>query len=171
MSIDVRLLGKEDARAYAALRLSGLKNDPRAFASDYATEASRDPDYFRQRLEQNHVFGAFEGTRLKGIVGYGIPRQSSMAHRGHVWGMLVDENARGTGLGALLLETLVGHARAQGLRQLHLGVGTYNEAAIRLYRRAGFSVYGTEPRALHIENTDIDEHLMVRFLDKKEEKL
>ncbi len=171
MSINARLLGHEDVTAYAALRLSGLKKDPRAFASYYATEASRDPDYFRERLEQNHVFGAFENTELRGIVGYGIPRQRSMAHRGHVWGMLVDNTVRGTGIGSLLLETLIVHARAQEVRQLHLGVGTYNDAAIRLYKRAGFTIYGTEPRALHIENTDIDEHLMVRFLDEKEEKL
>ena len=46
------------------------------------------------------------------------------------------------------------------------GVAVGNTPAIRLYQKAGFEIYGTEPRALFVNGRYIDEHMMVRFLDK-----
>ena len=37
-----------------------------------------------------------------------------------------------------------------------------NPAAVRLYRAAGFTEYGYEPRALRIGDAYVDEHLMAR---------
>ena len=72
---------------------------------------------------------------------------------------------RGTGCALELIETAVDQARDEVL-QLHLGVGAHNKPAIRLYEKAGFSIYGTEPRSLNVNGRYVDEHLMVRFLDK-----
>lgn len=170
MTLSVRQLGPDDAPVYRELRLNGLKSDPRAFASSYAAEAKQTLDDHRRTLENNFVLGAFEKDRLKGAVSYFVPRHASMTHRGQVWGMIVASDARGQGIGRSVLSALVEHARAAGLRQLHLGVGTYNVAAIHLYKSLGFCTYGTEPRALTIGNQDIDEHLMVLFLDKEEDQ-
>ena len=166
MSILVRQLTGADA--YRDLRLAGLKSDPRAFGSDHATESGWTIETYRERLETSRVFGAVTGQKLIGSVGYHVPSQKNLAHRGHVWGMIVAPAARGQGAGKALLSALVQDGRARGLRQLHLGVGAYNTAAIHLYTRLGFCTYGTEPRALHIDNQDIDEHLMVLFLDKED---
>lgn len=168
MTLLVRQLRSDDAPAYRDLRLDGLESDPRAFASSHAAESKLTLDDHRRTLENNIVLGAFADDRLKGSVAYFVPARASMAHRGHVWGMIVASDARGQGIGRAVLSVLLDHARAAGLRQLHLGVGAYNAAAIHLYRRLGFCTYGTEPRALHIGNQDIDEHLMVLFLDKEE---
>gem|GEM_PF-6583094 len=45
--------------------------------------------------------------------------------------------------------------------QLHLNVVTTNTAAARLYEAVGFSVYGTDPRVLKIDQNYFDEYLMV----------
>lgn len=167
MTLTIRQLEPADAQAYKDLRLLGLASDMRAFASSLAAETRLTLDDHRKTLETNTVFGAFEGETLLGSVGYFVPRHASMAHRGHVWGMIVAPDARGKGIGKAVLSALVENARAAGLRQLHLGVGAYNVGAIHLYKGLGFATYGTEPRALCIGNQDIDEHLMVLFLDKE----
>ena len=53
-------------------------------------------------------------------------------------------------------------ARARA-EQLTLSVVS-NSSAVALYRRLGFEVYGTEPRALKGDDGYADELLMVRFL-------
>lgn len=168
MTLSIRQLGAEDAAPYRDLRLLGLKSDPRAFASSYASESKLTLEDHRKTLETNLVLGAFENDRLEGAVAYFVPRQAALAHRGHVWGMIVAPDTRGKGMGKAVLSALIAHARAAGLRQLHLGVGAYNVGAIHLYKQLGFCTYGTEPRALNIDNQDIDEHLMVLFLDEED---
>jgi len=49
--------------------------------------------------------------------------------------------------------------------QVHCNVVTSNDRARRLYERHGFSVYGTEPRALKVGDRFYDEHLMICRLD------
>jgi RimJ/RimL family protein N-acetyltransferase len=72
---------------------------------------------------------------------------------------------RGTGAALALMEAAVEHARGEVL-QVHLMVGAHNEPATRLYEKAGFTRYGTDPRALYVNGRYIDEHMMVRFLDE-----
>jgi RimJ/RimL family protein N-acetyltransferase len=57
-------------------------------------------------------------------------------------GMALLPEARGLGLGRRLLDAGVGHARTRGWHKVHLEVFPTNEAAIRLYRSAGFEVEG-----------------------------
>jgi ribosomal protein S18 acetylase RimI-like enzyme len=50
------------------------------------------------------------------------------------------------------------------LEQILLAVATSQEAAMRLYRSFGFETYGTEPRALKVGSTYIDEdHMILRL--------
>jgi len=52
--------------------------------------------------------------------------------------MYVRPAFRGRGLGAQLIDRLAAHARAHGLDRLRLETGIHQQAAIRLYERAGF---------------------------------
>lgn len=53
--------------------------------------------------------------------------------------MFVRPAFRGAGLGAQLLAHLEAYTRQQGFRVLRLETGIYQEAAIRLYERTGFT--------------------------------
>ncbi len=53
--------------------------------------------------------------------------------------MYVRPAARGTGVACAILERLESDARAAGLSTLCLETGTKQEAALRMYRRAGFT--------------------------------
>ena len=57
---------------------------------------------------------------------------------GEIKRMYVRPRFRGQGFGKLLLDRLADHARVQGVNLLRLETGIHQEAAIRLYERAGF---------------------------------
>ncbi|MGE3812206.1 MAG: ribosomal protein S18-alanine N-acetyltransferase [Candidatus Nanopelagicales bacterium] len=61
---------------------------------------------------------------------------------GDVQTIAVAPRAQGRGLGRELLDALVDEARARGCTQLFLEVLHTNDAAVRLYERAGFESQG-----------------------------
>ncbi|MFD2647845.1 GNAT family N-acetyltransferase [Devosia albogilva] len=166
MTYSIRRLGPQDLGAYRALRLEALEAAPEAFGTAHEEAARQSDAYFRSLLERLAVFGAFdaEGT-LAGMVAFARREGVKARHVGDIISVYVGPSLRGTGASLALIEAAVDHARHHVI-QLELGVGTYNTAAIRLYEKAGFRTYGTEPRALFVNGRFIDEHQMVRFLDK-----
>jgi [ribosomal protein S18]-alanine N-acetyltransferase len=58
------------------------------------------------------------------------------------FGMFVDRDWRGRGVGSALVQAAVDRARSQGLHKLCLEVFTHNTAAIALYRKCGFTEEG-----------------------------
>lgn len=54
----------------------------------------------------------------------------------------VAADRRGQGIGGLLLQPLVEHARAHGLRAIIAAIDAANETSIRLHRRFGFETVG-----------------------------
>ena len=116
------------------------------------------------------MFGTFDGERQTGLVAFRQSEGLKAAHRGDLVQMYVRPEARGTGCAMALVEQVLAHATPL-VEQVHLTVSADNAPAIRLYEKAGFTTYGTEPRALKVDGRYIDEHLMVRFLEgaRKEE--
>ena len=103
--------------------------------------------------------------RLVGTACLAVSRLIKQRHKGHVLAVYVTPEWRGTGLSRGLLNDLVGHARATGLITLTLSVTVGNEPARNLYLRAGFRIYGVEPRSLRIGTVLLDEELMALALD------
>jgi ribosomal protein S18 acetylase RimI-like enzyme len=161
----IRQLGLDDVPAYRAIRLEALRNHPEAFASDYETAVTQPDSYFTALIANLAFFGAFVGNELVGIVAFDQSAGVREAHRGWLYQMYVQPQMRGTGCAMALIEHLLEHARSIVL-QIHLGVAADNAVALALYRKAGFTIYGTEPRYMYVNGRYIDEHLMVRFFDK-----
>ncbi|ARO13790.1 putative acetyltransferase [Ketogulonicigenium robustum] len=61
---------------------------------------------------------------------------------GEVKSLWVDPNTRGKSVGAALMETLEGRARARKLKMLKLETGDTLHAAHRLYKRVGYTICG-----------------------------
>lgn len=165
MSYSVRRLTRNDVAAYRAIRLEALTNHPEAFASTVEQFLLRSIEDHAGLLEKLSFFGALlpDGT-LAGIMAFdqGAGRE---AHRGWLLQVYVRPDMRGTGCARALLEAVLGHAGTT-VKQLHLGVASHNEPALRLYQKAGFVIYGTDPRFQFVNGRYVDEHLMVRFFDE-----
>jgi GNAT superfamily N-acetyltransferase len=94
------------------------------------------------RLEPEEVApgrGAFVGARAAGrLVGCGAVRRLDAA-TAEVKRMFVKAEARGQGIGRLILAALEGEALALGVRRLVLETGDRQPEALALYERAGFA--------------------------------
>ncbi|MDR5754177.1 MULTISPECIES: GNAT family N-acetyltransferase [unclassified Caballeronia] len=156
----LRRLTPADSVAYRDIRLEGLRLHPDGFGASYDDEAIEPLAWFEARIADHAVFGGSlpDGT-LAGIAGLLVPAHAKLRHKGMLWGMYVRPAARGTGLAAAIVARVLEHAR-DVVEEVQLVVAPDNEAAIRLYRAAGFEPFAREPRALKIDGVYHDSLLM-----------
>ena len=91
-------------------------------------------------LPGRYYVAAEEDGVLVGYAGIALGEDSEVMTVG------VAAASRGRGVGAALLTDLLDRARAARARHVFLEVRSGNDAAQRLYRRAGFEEIGTRPR-------------------------
>ncbi|MEO8612612.1 MAG: GNAT family N-acetyltransferase, partial [Chloroflexota bacterium] len=142
----VRILGTEDAAAYQAVRLRGLREHPEAFGSSLEEEADTPLEKTAQSLAKslpnNPLFGAFVDEELVGLIGLFRASHLKMRHRATIGAMYVAPEARQQKLGRALLDTALEYARSlEGLEDVVLAVTVGNDAARALYASAGFQSY------------------------------
>lgn len=78
----------------------------------------------------------------------------------------IAEQARGRGLGAVLLQRLVAESEAAGLWTLQAGIFAENEASLALHRRCGFRRVGRRERLGQLHGVWHDVILMERRSDR-----
>lgn len=171
-SVELRRIGKADAAELHRLRLQALRVRPDAFLADAEDEAARSVEDVAARVDEtddNLIIGAFADTRLVGMGGFRRETRRKQRHRAAVWGMFVEPEWQGRGIGGRLLDALITHARSQpGLDQLMLGVIVGNHAARALYISRGFRPYAVDPAAVRLDGRDYDDELMVLSLGETE---
>lgn len=162
----VRQLRPADAQIFMTLRREALDMDPGSFGSAPGEDRALDPDFAREFLADTEqaVFGAF-APGLVGLVGVYLETRQKSAHKAHIWGMYVSPEQRGGGMGRSLMEAAIEFARGcEGIIQIHLSVSETAVPALALYQEMGFVAWGTEPRALRMNENFLDEHHMVLSL-------
>ena len=162
--VQIRLLTPADAALYREIRLEALQAAPEAFGSTYELERTYTAPQFADLLGRSDVFGAFRGAALLGMAGYRAQVGPKREHKGYLWGMYVRAAARGLGVGKLLVEAVLDHARSR-VERVQLTVVSDNETAQRLYRSCGFVEYGHEVHSLKQNGRYYDEKLMAVALD------
>ncbi len=91
-------------------------------------------------LPDRHYVVAEDGDAVVGYAGIALVEDAEVMTVG------VAASHRGRGIGAALLDDLLTQARGARSRRVFLEVRAGNDAAQRLYRRAGFEPIGTRPR-------------------------
>jgi len=164
----IREANPSDATRYRQLRLEALLDSPTAFSADYHLNLSHPMSFWEGRLtsdEHGIMFLAAHENNLIAMTGIRRGEWPKTNHGAFVWGVYVSPAWRGLHIAASLTENCRAWAREHNVVILKLGVMANNESAIRCYERCGFTVYGTEPRALFYEGKYYDEFLMYCSLD------
>lgn len=165
--MEIRILRAEDAKFYRELRIEALTLAPDAFGATLEDALNKPVEQTAERLSSHSAatFGAFVGGRLLGNMTLVRQTATKLQHRANVVAVYVTPSARGRRIANRLIEALIEHARSlEGLEQLYLAVATENQAAVELYKRAGFKRYATEYRSMKVDGRYIDEDLMVKYL-------
>lgn len=142
----VREIGPEDWRLWRALRLRALEEAPEAFGATLASALDGDAQGGEAYW---HGYFTRPGSALIAEVDgvpVGMARVVVEDGPAHLYSMWVAPEARGRGVGALLIATgvewLAAHHPGRALR---LDVVETNLPARRLYSRCGFVVVGPNP--------------------------
>lgn len=151
---------KADWLAFQNLRLHALREHPEAFGASYEEESVMSAESFKAGYKTCEIFGAFSEYTLVGCAGFYIHAPLKMRHRGVLFSVYVTQTHRHKGIASSMVKAVIEHAKKHVL-QLHATVVTSNQAALHLYQKNGFILYGTEPRSLSIDHRFYDEHMMI----------
>ncbi|MFB4169426.1 GNAT family N-acetyltransferase [Virgibacillus sp. JSM 102003] len=167
--MDIRLLDASDAKKYWDLRLEALEQNPEAFATSYEEAILRENpvEGVAKNLskEGSFTFGAFHNNELIGVVTLLQETPLKLKHKANILAMYVSPRMRGLGVGNEILLEAINQAKSmKTIENLNLTVVTSNESAKRLYSKLGFKVFGTEKRALIINDNYYDEEYRVLYL-------
>ncbi len=167
----IRQLCPHDAEALFDFRRRSLLDAPLALTASPQDDIVASVEAARELLGRapgSVVFGAFDGE-LVGMLGFRVDRQlkrvSTLATSGECTSPAPAQ--RGRGYAPQLLDAVIAHAPSLGsVEWLQLSVSSTAPAAQRIYERAGFRVWGTEPAALRFGGATTVEHHMARPLSQ-----
>ncbi|MDV7145332.1 diaminobutyrate acetyltransferase [Tropicimonas sp. TH_r6] len=109
------------------------------------------------------VLAELDGEAVGWVSAYVMPNDPETLF---VWQVAVSETMRGAGLGALMLQAILGRAACDGVRRLQTTITCENEASWALFRkfaRLQDTTLNVQPyftQALHFENRQKTENLV-----------
>lgn len=123
------------------------------------------PFFHENSDPRDHLVAVAGDGRVVGYVRLARPSPlASNAHVRQIQGLAVSDEARGMGVGRLLIRAAVAEARRRGALRLSLRVLGHNSPARKLYESEGFAVEGVQPREFLLDGEFVDDVLMGRPL-------
>ena len=132
-AVEIRRATPADLPSLASLLYDSFTEYKSFYTDEGFAATTPSSDQLRQRMNEGPVWVATKEEAALGTV--------SAVDRGdylYIRGMAVLPQARGTGLGVLLLRTVEEFAISQGYKRLTLSTTPFLDQAIRLYERSGF---------------------------------
>jgi len=172
-TIVIREANLADAIQFRELRLNALQDSPTAFSADLQTNIDHPTSFWEDRLREDEnasIYFAEHENHLIGMSGIRCGQSPKTQHNAGIWGVYVRPEWRGLHIAEALIEICIDWARTRDVVIVKLAVVSANESAVHCYKRCGFTIYGTEPRALLYEGKYYDEFLMSRNLDSPQER-
>jgi RimJ/RimL family protein N-acetyltransferase len=150
--MEIRRLDVRDAQPYRSLMIEGYGRHPDAFTASVAERGPLPIAWWANRIEQEFVAGAWQGTRLVGVAGLAAESRPKTRHKATLYGMYVDAAFTRQGVGERLVGAVLDEAvRQSSLRIVQLTVTEGNRPAQALYERCGFIPFGVEPNAIAVD--------------------
>ena len=146
MEAVVRRVRTDEGPLLKAVRLAALADSPSAFGSSYAAEADQPDDHWNDRArlgaagERSATFFGVVDEAVVGLVSAYRPDPSRLSTE--LVSMWVSPAHRRAGIAADLVTAVVGWAHQSGMATVELWVTRGNDAAVRLYEKAGFRLTG-----------------------------
>lgn len=140
--LTIREIESKDAEA--AARLSGELGYP-VSASELSSRIGR-----LARLPDHAVYVACQGDRVVGWMDIGVVHHLQSDPYAEIGGLVVDSNARNSGIGRELVRTAERWAKERSLAFLLVRSNVIREAAHRFYLRESFS--RTKTSAVFVKN-------------------
>ncbi len=139
--MEIRRNDPRDFRAFAKLNIAWIKELHHVEASDQYMYDH--PESYAQN--GNSIFAVIIDDQVAGVCALKKDDEDEW----ELTKMAVDERYRGRGIGKIIMDKVEDYARKElGLSRIYLISNTVNAAAIRLYKRCGWSVTheGPHPR-------------------------
>ena len=137
------------------------------FLLTYPDENSFDIEQERKFLIEKELSSdeielcAIVDGRIVGTAGIeAVGRKDKVKHRAE-FGISIEKDYWGMGIGQALTETSIECAKRAGYRQLELSVVADNSSAISLYKKAGFVEYGRNPRGFRSRTSGWQEVILM----------
>lgn len=157
-TLHYRELTPDDALAWRALRLEGIRDFPLGFLMTVDEARTADIERCRKTLATGAFRGVLMGSALIGFCGFHRSPLARIRHRAEIGPFFVAARYHGSGAADALMDGLIAEAGALGLAQLELFVDTDNHRAIAFYRRHGFKLVATHPDNVRIDGQPRDDH-------------
>ncbi len=136
-------LGESEFARLREIRLRSLLDSPDAFGSTYAESAQRSEERWRQQLALLATVIAVDRSQRDVGIARGAPYDGRPGSA-ILLSMWVAQEARGQGVGEMLVLAVIGWAKDAGFDALFLDVADDNAKAIALYERCGFAPTGAK---------------------------
>ena len=155
MPVKICQLHPTDWKRFREIRLCALADTPDAFGSTLEVEEHHPDSEWIYRLER-HDAATFVAVDEYGL-DCGLAVAAPYDDEAGLYAMWVAPSARQSGVGAMLVSSVIEWSRSRGFSTLLLDVGNANEPAIALYSSMGFQPTGKagslpEPRQHILEH-------------------